>query len=259
MAPPVGVGPTVGREPGIAVSPVHRLPAHVKVVAALVFVFGVVATPRTAFVVFAVDAAAVVLVAGLAGVGWRTAARRLTIETPFIVFALLLPIVARGERVSVLGVSLSLSGLWSAWNIMAKGTLGVAVAVVLSATTPVGDLLAGAQRLRVPPAFTAIGGFMVRYGEVVSGELDRMRVARISRGDDPRWLWQARSVATTAGALFVRSFERGERVHLAMVSRGFDGTWPRGPAGRVPLADWGVAASFAAVSVLGAWVALAAP
>ena len=53
-----------------------------------------------------------------------------------------------------------------------------------------------------------------------------MRIARISRGHDPRWIWQARAVAATAGTLFIRSYERGERVYLAMVSRGYAGSMP---------------------------------
>lgn len=236
----------------------ERLPAHVKVVGALVFVLGVVATPRTAVPALLVDAAAVAVVAGLAHVRASTVLRRLVIEVPFLAFALLLPFVARGDQVAVAGVAVSEEGLWAAWNILAKGTIGVAVAVVLSATTPAADLLAGLDRLRVPVAFTAIGGFMIRFGAVLGGEVERLRIARISRGDDPRWLWQARSVATTAGALFVRSFERGERVHVAMVSRGFDGTWPRGDEAPAPPSAWLVALVFAAVSVTGAAVSLAA-
>lgn len=236
----------------------ERLPAHVKVVGALVFVLGVVATPRTAVPALLLDALAVAVVAGLAHVRASTVLRRLVIEVPFLAFALLLPFVARGEQVLVAGVAVSEEGLWAAWNILAKGTIGVAVAVVLSATTPAADLLAGLDRLRVPVAFTAIGGFMFRFGAVLGGELERLRIARVSRGDDPRWLWQARSVATTAGALFVRSFERGERVHVAMVSRGFDGTWPRvaDESAAAPSA-WLAAGAFAAVSVVGAAVALA--
>jgi cobalt/nickel transport system permease protein len=57
-------------------------------------------------------------------------------------------------------------------------------------------------------------------------EVRRMRVARISRGYDPRWIWQARAVAASAGTLFIRSYERGERVYLAMVSRGYSGAMP---------------------------------
>jgi cobalt/nickel transport system permease protein len=54
-----------------------------------------------------------------------------------------------------------------------------------------------------------------------------MRIARISRGHDPRFLWQAGATARGVGALFVRSYERGERVHLAMLSRGWAGQMPR--------------------------------
>jgi cobalt/nickel transport system permease protein len=78
----------------------------------------------------------------------------------------------------------------------------------------------------MPRAFTSTLSFMIRYFDVVADDMRRMRVARQSRGYDPRWLWQARAVATSAGALFIRSYERGERVHLAMLSRGFTGSMP---------------------------------
>ena len=62
-------------------------------------------------------------------------------------------------------------------------------------------------------------------------ELRRMRIARESRGARASWTGHARAVATSAGALFVRSYERGERVYLAMASRGYVGSLPvRGPA-----------------------------
>ncbi len=121
-----------------------------------------------------------------------TLLRRLTFELPFVAFAVLLPIVGRGERVDVVGVSLSVSGLWAAWNILVKGTLGVAATGLLTATTPIPSILHGLERLRLPKVFVAICGFMVRYADVVTGELHRMRVARESRGHDPRWIWQAR-------------------------------------------------------------------
>ena len=127
---------------------------------------------------------------------------------------------ATSPHTEVLGMSLSVPGLWGAWNILIKGTLGVAATGLLVATTDVRDLLQALDRLHVPKAFTAIAGFMIRYGEVIAGELRQMRIARISRGHDPRWIWQARAVAATAGTLFIRSYERGERVYLAMASRG---------------------------------------
>lgn len=236
---------------------VAAMPAHVKLLGALGFVLGVVATPRTAVAAFLVDAVAVAVVVVLAGLRGRTVLRRLLIEAPFVAFAVLLPVVARGPRVDVGPVSLSVDGLWAAWGILAKGTLGVAVAVVLASTTPTTDLLAGARRLHVPVAITAIAGFMVRYGQVLGDELERLRIARVSRGDDPRWLWQAKAVAATAGTLFIRAFERGERVHLAMAARGFDGTWPAVRPRRGTRVEWLAVALFAAVALAGAALALA--
>jgi cobalt/nickel transport system permease protein len=67
---------------------------------------------------------------------------------------------------------------------------------------------------------------MIRYLEVVAGELARMRTAMTARGYDPRWLSQARPIAASAGTLFVRSYERGERVYDAMLSRGYNGVMP---------------------------------
>lgn len=207
-------------------SPVHRLGPQCKVAAAILFVFAVVATPREAFWAYAAYAVLLAAVAAVAHVPPVVVARRLRVELPFVAFAFLLPFVGTGERTHVLGVSLSVDGLWGGWNILVKATLGIACTVLLVSTTPVPALLHGLERLKVPRVFTAIAGFMVRYLDVVTGELRRMSVARQARGYDPRWLWQARAVASSAGALFVRSFERGERVHLAMLSRGYTGALP---------------------------------
>jgi cobalt/nickel transport system permease protein len=240
-----------------ATSPVHRLAPEAKIAATVAFVFAVVVTPREAVWAFAAHAALVAAVIAVAGLPAGLVLRRLRIEIPFLLFAAFMPFTGAGPRVDVLGVSLSEPGLWSAWNIVAKGTLGVAASIVLAATTPVAQLLRGLDRLRVPRVVTAIAGFMVRYLGIVAGEARRMHVARQSRGYDPRWLWQARGMAASAGTLFVRSYERGERVYLAMVSRGYDGTMPvllgSGPSASPPAPAvpdrWR-----AAVVPMGAWV-----
>jgi cobalt/nickel transport system permease protein len=112
------------------------------------------------------------------------------------------------------------------WNILAKAILGATASILLAATTEVPDMVKGFGRLRVPPVITGIASFMIRYLEVVAGELARMRTAMTARGYDPRWLSQARPIAASAGTLFVRSYERGERVYDAMLSRGYNGVMP---------------------------------
>jgi cobalt/nickel transport system permease protein len=207
-------------------SPLHRARPQCKLAASLLFVLAVVATPREAIWAYGLYAVLVAGVAMLGRVPLPFLARRLVIELPFLLFAVFLPLVGQGERVELLGLSLAREGLWAAWNIVVKGTLGVAASVVVAATTPVPELLRGLERLRLPRAFTTIAGFMVRYADVIADEVRRMRIARISRGHDPRWIWQARAVAASAGTLFIRSYERGERVYLAMVSRGYAGSMP---------------------------------
>ena len=120
-------------------------------------------------------------------------ARRLLIETPFVVFALVLPFVASGNRIDVLGLSLSEPGLVAAWALLAKGTLGVLASLLLAATTEPRDLLVGLARLKVPAALVEIAGFMVRYIDVVANDAGRMRVALASRG------FEARSPPAVAG------------------------------------------------------------
>jgi cobalt/nickel transport system permease protein len=120
------------------------------------------------------------------------------------------------------------------------------------------ELLRGLERLRLPAALTSVAAFMVRYADVIVDEVRRMRIARISRGYDPRWIWQARAVAASAGTLFIRSYERGERVYLAMVSRGYSGAMPVLQDLAATRAQWLAALSVPAAAALvaaTAWVA----
>ncbi|MEV7284246.1 cobalt ECF transporter T component CbiQ [Streptomyces sp. NPDC093252] len=219
-------------------SPVHRLPPHTKIAATFAFVVVVVSTPREAMWAFGLYGVLLAAVAGFARVPAGLLLRRLLIEVPFVAFAVLLPFVARGERVDVLGLSLSVNGLWGAWNVLAKGTLGVAASVLLAATTELRALLLGLQRLKLPPLLVQIASFMIRYGDVITDEMRRMRIARESRGFEARGVRHWGVLAKSAGALFIRSYERGERVHLAMISRGYTGTMPVIDEVRADRAQW---------------------
>ncbi|MFE5963637.1 cobalt ECF transporter T component CbiQ [Streptomyces sp. NPDC056463] len=208
------------------VSPVHGLPPHTKLAAVLAFVVVVVSTPREAVSAFGGYAVLLGGVAAYARIPAGFVLRRLLIEIPFVAFAFLMPFVVPGEQTEILGISVSVPGLWGAWNVLAKGTLGVAASVLLAATTVLRELLLGLQRLKLPPLLVQIASFMIRYGDVITGEMRRMSVARRSRGFEAKGVRQWGVLAKSAGALFIRSYERGERVHLAMVSRGYAGSMP---------------------------------
>ncbi len=238
-------------------TPLHRMSPEVKLVAAFGFVGAVAVTPREAVWAFALYGAALLVLLRLGRFRPGFVAARMLAVLPFVLFAFVIPFVAGGDKVDVLGVAVSRDGLWSMWNILAKATLGITTSILLAGTTDVPDLLRGMSRLRVPATLTAIAGFMVRYLAVIADELRRMRVAMTARGYDPRWLWQARPIATSAGALFIRSYERGERVHQAMLARGYTGSMPDLDQRRAGRGEWAAGASMvvaaAAVAAV-AWV-----
>jgi cobalt/nickel transport system permease protein len=236
-------------------SPVHRLAPDVKIAAAVLFTVAVVLTPREKFAAFAGYLGIVAAIAALARVGPLWLARRATIEIPFVALALVLPFASPGPRMDLAGLHLSVEGLYAAWNIAAKGTLGVLISLLLAATTSPRDLIAGLERLRCPQVLVQIATFMLRYLRVLQDEAARMRVARLARGYDPRFLWQARAFAAGIGALFLRAYERGERVYLAMLSRGYTGRLPA-PAGvtRATRAQWAAGLAVpAAAAVVALW------
>jgi cobalt/nickel transport system permease protein len=146
------------------------------------------------------------------------------IEIPFVIFAVLMPFFGSSPRIEVLGISLSEAGLWAAFGILAKGTIGVVTSITLAATTRARDLLQGLEAIRVPAVLIQIATFMLRYSAVVTNDLARMKVARESRGFSATGIKHWKVLAHSAGALFIRSYERGERVHLAMLARGYNGT-----------------------------------
>ena len=151
---------------------------------------------------------------------------RLLVELPFVAFVVLLPFVGRGPDVDVLGVSMSRAGLILAGSIVCKATLAVLATGMLAATTSPAAIVGGLGRLRVPAIVTSIAALALRYVQLAFEDLARSKRARIARGDDPRWLWQARATARGFGGLAARSLARGERVHAAMLARGFDGRVP---------------------------------
>lgn len=226
-------------------SVLHRLAPEVKIAAMLGGLLAIVLTPREQFWAFGVYGLTVLALLGIGEIPLGFYLRRVLIEAPFVAFAVFLPFLGSEPTTTFAGLELSIEGSWAAWNILAKATLGVSLSIVLAATTEIPHILRGLERLKVPSLMIAIAGFMIRYLDVVTSELHRARVAMIARGHDARWFWQARPLATSAGAMFIRSYERGERIHHAMLARGFTGSMPVLEATGAPRPRWELAAAFA--------------
>ena len=140
----------------------------------------VVATPREEYWAFGVYA---LLLGGVAVVSTVPAgylAKRMVVEVPFVLFAALMPFIATGPRVDVGPLSCPRPAC-SAPGPARQGHPRCPASLLLGATTEPPDLLAGLERLRLPHQLVQIMGFMMRYLEVVTDELGRMRIARESR------------------------------------------------------------------------------
>ncbi len=220
---------------------VHRLPADVKIVVLFVYVISVAITSRHAVWAFVIHAALLATVAIAARVPASVIARRVLVVAPFLIIAVFMPFIGDGPLTRIGPIAVSTDGLWAAWSIIAKAVLGAAASIVLTATTPIAAIPTGLTRLHVPAPVVAIVSFMIRYLDLIAGQLHRMRLAMTARGYDPQWLWHARPIASAAGTLFVRAYERGERIHQAMIARGFTGHMPDLDPTRASRRTWAAA------------------
>ncbi|MCA1781622.1 MAG: cobalt ECF transporter T component CbiQ [Intrasporangiaceae bacterium] len=239
-------------------SVLHRTPVHAKLLGLLGFVSVVVLTPGEYLLAFAAYALIVAGLVAASQVPVRYVLRRLWPVLPFIGVALVLPFVATGERVDVGPVSLAVEGLRGGLTLLLKVLLSATSAVLFAATTEPRELVRGLDQLRLPQPLVQILGFMLRYLEVVSEEVRRMSVALTSRGFRARSPRHWPVLARTLGALFIRSFERGERVHLAMVSRGYTGRMPMQHT-VASARDWVGVAAVPALAALALGVAVLLP
>ncbi|MDA0169106.1 energy-coupling factor transporter transmembrane protein EcfT [Solirubrobacter taibaiensis] len=183
-------------------SAIHRLDPRAKLLG--LSAVTVIAVSTTAWPVHVACAAALLLVATLAHIGPRTILRRARIVAlPVMLVAAFSPEIAP------------------------KALIGTFSAVLLGATTSFPDVLHALERLRAPRLLVLIAAFMYRYLFTIVDEVQRMRAALAARGYRPRHALQIAALGRVATALFLRTYERGERVHLAMLARGFNERMPR--------------------------------
>jgi cobalt/nickel transport system permease protein len=169
-----------------------------------------------------------------AGLGPFRLSRAAVVALPFGLAAFPL-VFTLGEQVIAtvplgpLDLTVSAEGLRRFLTILAGSWLSVQVALLLAFTTPFHDLVDALRELRVPRILIAIISFMYRYLAVLTDEGARMLRARDARsaagvgsaGGSIRW--RATVTGRMVGSLFLRAYERSERIYAAMQARGFEG------------------------------------
>jgi cobalt/nickel transport system permease protein len=228
-------------------SAIHRLDPRVKVVLAVLFILACSLMPVGAWAGFAVLLVLVLIASTLSRLGVAFTLRRSYVALPFVLVAVPLLFTVPGEvifTVPLLGWTASAQGLERFLSVLLRSWIAVQAAILLTAVTPFPDLLWGLGALRLPRTLVATIGFMVRYLFVLTDEAARMLRARAARASRPPGsprpgvVWQARVAGNMVGSLFLRALERSERVHAAMLSRGYNGQMPSLAAHHLRLADW---------------------
>jgi cobalt/nickel transport system permease protein len=212
-------------------SPLHRSDPRIKVVMTLLLILGIVLTPDSAWPAYPLLWTVVGGLAMVGGLGaWRVA-RAATVALPFVLAAVALPFTVPGRPVGYfLGLPVSDAGLVRLIAIMLKSWLAVQAALLLAMSTQFTDLLWALGSLRLPALLVGIVSLMYRYLFTLRDEAERLIRARASRsGSQPgrksggSVRWQARVAGGMIGNLFLRSYERSERVYAAMLARGYSG------------------------------------
>jgi cobalt/nickel transport system permease protein len=227
-------------------SPLHRADPRLKLVSTLATILTITLVPVGGFIALLVVFVALTAAAITAGLGVLRLARGAIIAAPFLLAAVPLIFIRQGSPLGSIGpLTISGEGLVLFGTIAMKSWLSVQVALLMTYTTPFHDLVDALRDLRVPRILVAIIGFMYRYLAVMGEEATRMLRARAARSagtagtrSGGSLAWRARVTGQMVGSLFLRSYERSERIYAAMQARGFEGTFRHLSSRPIPRRAW---------------------
>lgn len=210
------------------ITPWHSLAPRTRLLCALLSVFAIALTPNGHWWTWAIYALAVLFVILVSRVTLKALAQRVAVEFAFVGVVLVGTLFRSGGKLiwawgpfQITTVGLTVLG-----SVTLKALLSLLILNVLTLTTSIPALLHALVALRVPPLLVAILAAMYRYIGVLITEFNSMRRAALSRNLMASKRWQRLVIGNTIGALFIRTYERGDRIYQAMLSRGYQGLPP---------------------------------
>jgi len=213
---------------------IHKLDSRVKIIGAIGFILSNVLLPDGSWLAFIISFALLISTIRIAKIQYSFVLKRSLIALPFVLVAITILFTLPGDPLFTFtffrwNLTISDAGLLRFTSILVRAWLSVQAAIILTATSRFQDLAHGLRHLKVPLVLIAIISFMYRYLFVLSEEAERLlhgraaRSARLPKSSKPALLWQAKNAGNMVGQLFLRSYERSDRVYNAMVARGFQG------------------------------------
>ena len=190
----------------------HRLNARTKFLSFFLFIVLITATPPQRYVCLIAYFVIVVMLVCVSKVPVKHFAKSLIEIIPFAIFIVIfVPFFKKSSE-----------GLVIVWNVVVKSFLSILIITLLSSTTKFHHLLAGLQKLHFPKLFIMNLSFMYRYIFVLLDE--KMRIERAVASRHHGKIKNFHKVfGSVIGSLFIRTYQRSERIYSAMCSRLFDG------------------------------------
>lgn len=202
---------------------IHRLDPRIKVLTTLVFIVIVVSfnkyeisglVPFTLYPVFMLSLGEISVVNIL---------KRMLFVAPFAFFiGILNPFIDTEPFITIGGVTLT--GGWISFiSILLRFALTVSATLILIAVTGFNAICRALEKMGIPQFFVLQLLFLYRYIFVLGEEAMRMNRARALRtfnAKKPTF----NIFKNMIGYLLLRTFDRAQRIHMAMRCRGFDGT-----------------------------------
>jgi len=207
----------------------ESLDPRTKIVSYFAIILCVVLTPITHLRDFALYFLLVLAMSFLSRITPKQILKKVCILIPFVLFvAMFVPFVKEGHiccalKIGIFRLNVTYEGIWTFLNIMVKSSLSILLLVIASSTTTFPDFLKGLDLLHIPRLIIMLMSFMYRYIFVILDEARRLIRARSLRYFGSRYREQFRVLGYMIGVLFIRTFERAERIYHAMILRGFGG------------------------------------
>ncbi len=204
-------------------SGVHRLDPRIKVLLAAVFVVCVVSFDKYAISAMLPFGLFLLVIAGIANIPVDFIIRKLIVVSPFaIMVGIFNPFLDQQIVMHLGSVSIS-GGVLSFFSILLRFSLTVSAMLILIATTGFNSVCMAMVKLRMPKIFAVQLLMLYRYIFVFIDEGLRMFQARTLRSFQKRAMG-VKTFSYIIGQMLLRTIDRAQRIHLAMLCRGFDGT-----------------------------------
>jgi cobalt/nickel transport system permease protein len=233
-------------------SAIHLLDPRLKLVLTLAFILTTALTPIGAWPIYILLFSIILSIEILSQLGVGYVLKRAMLALPFVLAALPVIFTTSGQELVRFSFGdwsliITAAGLERFSSIVLKSWLSIQAAIVLASSTTFPELLIAMRAIRTPRLLVAIFGLMWRYLFVLVDEALRLMRARLARsGQSDQWdlkpggniYWRARVTGGMAGSLFLRAFDRSDRIYMAMVSRGYDGEVRAEPLPKLRSNDW---------------------